>query len=52
MSDKHIAKRIVRAIVRDLEDRGALGDGWSLCDEETQEEIIETWEAIINLELS
>ncbi len=42
-----IAKQVVKKILSDLSGRKGLGDEWDSIDEEIQEEIAETWEAIV-----
>jgi hypothetical protein len=41
--DKNTASFIVDGIIADLKDRGGLGDEWDQIDEDTQQEIRETW---------
>lgn len=38
-----LASRIVDAIIRDLTDRGGLDGAWDSIDDDTQDEIRETW---------
>ena len=49
MSD--VAKAIVEAILDDLTDRKGLRQTWEAIDSETQEEIMATWERLIDLNL-
>lgn len=46
MSDK--AKKIVNLIIEDLRDRRGLKHEWNLIEDDIREEIISTWESIVN----
>ena len=46
------AKRIVRAIERDLTDRQGLRQEWEQIDAQTKSEIRSTWAALIRKELA
>lgn len=47
-----LADRLVKVILKDLKNRGGLGDAWDACDSGIQKETCEKWRRLILAELT